>query len=87
MARLFTISFAYNNEHHNSLVTVKTTPYYKEYTLSNLDKELLRQLPGNKIISTSSKSFLFPNATASHSSELMNTITSAVSRHLQTVSF
>jgi hypothetical protein len=87
MARLFTINFSYKNEQFNSLVTVKTTPYYMEYTLGNLEENLLQQLPGNKIISPSPKSFLFPNATAAHSPVLMQSIISAVSHHLQTVNF
>jgi hypothetical protein len=85
MARLFTISFSYNEEWYSTLVTVKTTPYYIEYTLNNLNAALLRLLPGNKIISPTPKNFLFPNANAEHSIRLMNTIIKAVSLHLQTV--
>ncbi len=86
MARLFTISFEYNNDQYNLLVTVKTTPYYMEYTLANLTDELQALLPGNKLISPSPKAFIFPNATAAHSRSLMNAISQAVSQHLQTIS-
>jgi hypothetical protein len=83
MARIFTINFTYEGETYNTMISVKTTPYYMEYTLSNLDFELKFQLPGNKIISPSPKSFFFPNATPQHSTELMNTIINAMKVHLQ----
>jgi hypothetical protein len=83
MARIFTISFTYNSETFNTMVTVKTTPFYMEYTLTNLDPELLLQLPGNKIISPATKKFFFPNASSHNSAELMNSIIKAVTGHLQ----
>ena len=67
------------------MVTVRTTPFYMEYTLTNLDTELLLLLPGNKIISPSPKNFLFPNASPQHSTELMNSIIKAVAQHMQAV--
>ena len=85
MARLFTISFVYNEVSYNTLVTVKTTPYYKEYTLNNLATDLLKQLPGNKIISPTSTRFFFPEAGPQHSEKLMTEIIKAVTEHLQTV--
>jgi hypothetical protein len=85
MARLFTLSFVYNEVQYNMLVTVKTTPYYKEYTLNNLDPELLLYLPGNKIISPTATHFLFPDTTPQHSTALMAIIIKAVAQHLQTV--
>ena len=85
MARIFTINFIYNEESYNTIVTVKTTPYYREYTLNNLDFELLMQLPGNKIISPSPKNFFFPHSTAENSPMLMDTIIKAVSGHLLAV--
>lgn len=83
MARIFSISFFYENESYGTMVTVRTTPFYMEYTLNNLDPDLLRRLPGNKIISLSSKKYIFPNATAEHSEVLMNVIIKAVAGHLQ----
>lgn len=85
MARLFTINFTFNEEQYSTLVTVKTTPYYMEYTLNNLDESLLQLLSGNKIISPTTKNFAFPNTKAEHSTRLMNAIIKAVSLHLQTV--
>ena len=85
MARLFTLSFTYNEEPYNTLVTVKTTPYYKECTLNNLDSKLLLHLPGNKIISPTATTFVFPDAKPQHSTALMAIIIKAVVQHLQTV--
>jgi len=85
MARIFSISFAYGDETYSTMVSVRTTPFYIEYTLNNLDFELRAHLPGNKIISTSAKQFVFPNATAQNSTALMNTIIKAVAVHLQGV--
>lgn len=85
MARLFTINFTYNDAPYTTMVTVRTTPFYMEYTLTNLEAELLLLLPGNKIISPSPKNFLFPNASSQHSTELMNSIIKEVALHMQAV--
>lgn len=87
MARIFTISFSFLGVTHNTMVSVRTTPFYREYTLSNLEADILLLLPGNKIISPSSRQFLFPNAGPKHSTELMNTIIKAVTLHLQAVDY
>lgn len=85
MARIFTIQFIYDEEPYNVLVSVKTTPFYIEYTLQNLEASLQHLLPGNKFIATSASTYLFPNATAAHSAALMNGIFKAVATHLQAV--
>ncbi len=87
MARIFSISFTYQDVQHNTMVLVRTTPFYLEYTLSNLADELQEQLPGNKIISPSARQFIFPNASSDHNSTLMNAIIGAVKMHLQTVDY
>ncbi|HEV7331352.1 MAG TPA: hypothetical protein VGN63_09960 [Flavisolibacter sp.] len=87
MARIFTISYNYQGVTYNTMISVRTTPFYREYTLSNLDEHIQLQLPGNKIISPSPRQFLFPNAGTAHSNELMNTIINAVMMHLQTVDY
>lgn len=87
MARIFTISFTFKGETFDSMVSVKTTPFYMEYTLANLDAGLACFLPGTKLISPSARSFVFPNAQPHHSKELMDVIIKAVTGHLQTVSF
>ena len=83
MARVFNIYFAYNNQTHNAVVSVRTTPFFTEYTLNNFSEELLELLPGNKIISKGPDHFVFPNATSENSTTLMNEIIRAVSEHLQ----
>lgn len=87
MARIFTIQYSFDGETYNSMVSVKTTPFYMEYTLGDIDSSLATLLPGNKIIAPSAKNFFFPNAMPHHSKELMQGITKAVAEHLQTVSF
>ena len=67
------------------MVAVKTTPLFIEYTLVNLDFELLSLLPGNVLISTSPKTLVFANAKDGISTALMSNIIKAVSRHLQSV--
>ena len=85
MARIFNIYFNYNDTSHNAIVSVRTTPFYAEYTLNIVDESLLAYLPGNKIISPSPKHFVFPNATPENSVSLMNEIIKAVKNHLLTV--
>ena len=86
MARIFTINFIYNNSACSAMVSVKTTPFYIEYTLGNLDDELSLLLPGNKIISPSFRNFIFPEAQQHHSAVLMDAIIQAVRLHLQAAS-
>ena len=85
MARIFTISYSFQGVTYNTMVSVRTTPFYREYTLNNLDEHILLQLPGNKIISLSTRQFIFPNAGPASSNELMSAIINAVMMHLQTV--
>lgn len=67
----------------NAVVSVRTTPFFTEYTLNNVSEELLSFLPGNKIISKGPDHFIFPNATEDNSSLLMAAIIKAVAEHLQ----
>jgi hypothetical protein len=67
---------------HNAMVSVRTTPFFTEYTL-NFEEELMEILPGNKIISTSSDHFTFQHASSGESSPLMQEIIKAVSQHSQ----
>jgi hypothetical protein len=80
MARVFNIYFSYKNAMHNAIVTVRTTPFFTEYTL-NFDEEILELLPGNKIISTSSNHYIFQHASSNECSPLMQEILTAVSQH------
>ena len=82
MARIFNIYFTYNNRQFNAVVSVRTTPFYTEYTLTNFSDELSSFLPGNKILSRHPGHFVFQGATEKSSTVLMNAIIKAVSEHL-----
>ena len=83
MARIFNIYFSHDNLVHSAIVSVRATPFFTEYTLTNFDEQLLDYLPGNKIISRSADHFIFQNASDEHSTELMMSIIKAVTEHLQ----
>ena len=82
MARIFTINFYYDNNNYNAVVSVRNTPFYVEYTLTNFNEELLQKLPGNKIISKEQGHYTFQNATPEHSEALMKSIIKVVSEHM-----
>ena len=67
---------------YHAVVSIRTTPFFTEYTLNNFNEELLEMLPGNKILSRSPGHYVFQNASPNHSSELMNAIIKAVKEHL-----
>ena len=82
MARIFNIYFSYNGMMHNAIVSVRTTPFFTEYSLKNFNEELLILLPGNIILSQGPDHFIFQNATSEHSPALMKAIIQAVKEHL-----
>jgi hypothetical protein len=82
MARIFTINFSYENNYYNAVVSVRITPFFVEYTLTNFNEDLLQKLPGNKIISKETGHYIFQNASAEHSEPLMKSIIKAVSEHM-----
>jgi hypothetical protein len=82
MARIFNIYFQYDDMGYHAMVSVRSTPFFTEYTLNNINEDLLDFLPGNKIISKQNDHFIFPNATEENSTILMDTIIKAVSEHL-----
>ncbi|MFL5740777.1 MAG: hypothetical protein ACJ75B_11205 [Flavisolibacter sp.] len=82
MARIFNIYFDYDGVMYNAVVSVRSTPFFTEYTLNNFDTELMRFLPGDKIISKSPGHFIFLYVTSDNSTDLMNSIIKAVSEHL-----
>ncbi len=85
MARIFSINFPHQGEMQNALISVRNNHSYTEYNIEMIHDELLKLLPDNKIISTSSKHFVFPNATTAHSENLMNEIIKAVANHVQSL--
>ena len=82
MARIFNIYFRYNDIMYNAVVSVRSTPFFVEYTLNNLGEDLVPLLPGNKIVSREPQEFIFQDVSSGHSAELMNAIIRAVSEHL-----
>lgn len=84
MARIFSIQFDYEGMVHSAMVTVRTTPFFTEYSINMLDEELMQQLPGNKIVSTEPNHLAFMNTSVQEVTPLMDCILTAVSHHLQT---
>ncbi|MGN6166306.1 MAG: hypothetical protein ACTHOF_17375 [Flavisolibacter sp.] len=82
MARIFNIYFNYNGSMRSAMVSVRTTPFFTEYTL-DFDEELMELLPGNKIISTASNHFTFQHASSLEVTPLMKEIIGAVSQQSQ----
>ena len=82
MARIFNIYFEFEGTVYNAVVSVRSTPFFTEYTLNNFNDELLLLLPGNKILSHSPGHFVFKNASGDDSTVLMNSIIKAVSEHM-----
>lgn len=78
MARIFNIYFNLNGITHNGMVSVRTTPFFREYTL-NFDEELLELLPANKIISTGPGKFIFQHATEQEYNPFAREVIRAVS--------
>ena len=60
MARIFSINFLHQNELQSAIVSVRTTPFFTEYTVNPMNEELIEELPSTKIISTGPDNFLFP---------------------------
>ena len=81
MARIFNIYFTHDGLVCNAVVSVRTTPFFTEYTLANFNDELLQALPSNKIISRDGGHFTFQNADGAPT-PLMDSIIKAVSEHL-----
>jgi hypothetical protein len=82
MARIFNIYFTYDDVLHSAIVSVRTTPFFTEYNLGNLDADLTLLLPGNKVISQAPGQLFFQNISAHHSTELMNEIIRSIAKHL-----
>ena len=83
MGRIFSIDFDYEGIGHTAMVSVRTTPFFTEYSISMLNEEIMQQLPGNKIVSTGPNQLFFMNSDTGEQSPLMDAILNAVSVHLQ----
>ena len=82
MARIFSINFTHDGYEHTAMVTVRTTPFFTEYSLM-MEEVLSEQLPGTKIISTPSNALVFANATFDETTPLMTELIHAVRLHIQ----
>jgi hypothetical protein len=69
----------------HAMVTVRTTPFFTEYSISMLDEDLAAQLPNNKILSTSKDHFVFLDAAKENAPRLMENILQGIAHHLQTL--
>lgn len=85
MARIFSIHFLHTGTTYNAMVSVRTTPFFTEYSINMLDDDIADQLPNNKIISTSKNNFVFSDSTQENNVALMNNILTAVADHMQTI--
>lgn len=82
MARIFSISFPYGGMEHNAMVSVRTTPFFTEYTITVFDTELADLLPNNKVISSAPNSFTFSDSTSENAPQLMSGIIKAIAGHV-----
>jgi hypothetical protein len=82
MARIFNIYFTYDDVMHNAIVSVRSTPFFTEYILGNLDGGLRSLLPDTKIISTPDGQLFFQNPSTQHSATLMKVIIRSIQQHL-----
>jgi hypothetical protein len=82
MARIFNIYFAFDGLMHNAVVSVRSTPFFTEYTLNNFNEDLLELLPSTKILSHAPGHFVFQNASSENQTPLMDAIIKAVSEHM-----
>jgi hypothetical protein len=82
MARIFNIYFTYDDILHNAIVSVRTTPFFTEYILGNLDEDLRMLLPDNRLFSQAQGEFYFENITTDHSEVLMKVLIKTIAHHL-----
>lgn len=84
MARIFSISFRYDEMERSAMISVRSTPFATEYTITMLHEELLEELPSKKILSTSNDHFVFVNHSLEEPTLLMKEIVRALADHVQT---
>ena len=83
MARIFNIYFTYADVMHGAIVSVRTTSFFTEYILGNLDEEVKEQLPSTVIISQPGTALYFQHG-AQHSKELVSIIINSLAAHIYT---
>lgn len=85
MARIFTIDFMHEGSLCHAMVTVRTTPFYTEYSVQISDEAVAAQLPNNKIISAYRDNYMFSDSTSRNSTALMDELIHAISEHIKTL--
>ena len=79
MARIFSIDFFLEGSTHHAMVSVRTTPFHTEYTISMLEPELITHLLSDRIVSSAPGQFVFMNVPLSSYTRLMHELIRAVS--------
>lgn len=83
MARIFSINFLHQNELQSAIVSVRTTPFFTEYTINPMNEEVIEELPSTKIISAGPGQFSFSGVSKDGTTPLMKDIIRAIAQHLQ----
>jgi hypothetical protein len=81
MARIFSINFFLEGSTHNAMISVRTTPFHTEYTVSMLDADLSSQLLSDRIVSSAPGQFVFQNVPLNNYTRLMHELIRVVSDH------
>jgi hypothetical protein len=84
MARIFSINFTYAGMNHSAMVSVRTTPFYTEYSINSLNEELLEILPSTKIISSAPNQYFFEHIPKEKTTPLMEILIKEISLHMRT---
>jgi hypothetical protein len=84
MARIFSIQFTYNGLPQHAMISMRTTPFFAEYTVAMLHEAIAPQLPNNKIISIGNQ-LVFSDSADENAPQLMTVILEAVAAHLQVI--
>ena len=87
MARIFSIQFLHKDILQNAMVSVRETPFHKEYRITMLDDNIADLLPSDKIISPAPGTFFFANTLLKDYSELMKDIIRAISMHIHSIQY
>jgi hypothetical protein len=81
MARIFSIDFFLEGNTHHAMISVRTTPFHTEYTVSMLEPKLAAQLLSDRIVSSAPGQFNFQNVPLNNYTRLMHELVRAVSDH------
>ena len=85
MARIFSVGFMHKGVAHNAMISVRTSPFFTEYSIHIFDELLTALLPNNKVISTSENSFAFSDSTLENDPQLMDDILKAIAEHVHSI--